>query len=289
MRRIRCFLLGVTTFVFSIGVFHANIYAGEKYSKVYAGNEMIKKGDYKFEYKSGTGMNKAIIKIWKKGDKKPVKTLKNMSYYIVLNDERIYYIKDKAIMCMELEGFKNKEIIKLKEEPMIENIKGNELFFSTFNKKLTKEKKHDIRSLYKYDREEDEEAVLLAENGTNSMLGKDRLIYTDTAMDISSPIKLSSIDFEGENYVKLSDYAMGAKIIEDKVYYCEYKNASSLKGEIYCSNLDGSDKTKLSKKKVDGHIIVNISKKDVTFIKTVGRRSGRFKMDFATGKVKQIR
>lgn len=284
MKKIRCFLLGVTTFVFSIGVFHANIYAGEKYSKVYAGNEMIKKGDYKFEYKSGTGMNKAIIKIWKKGDKRPVKTLKNMSYYLVLNDERIYYVKDKAIMCIELDDFKNSEIIKLKEEPMIENIKGNELFFSMFNKQLTKEKGYDIRSLYKYNAEEDEEESLLAENGTNSMLGQDRLIYSDTVIDVR-PVKLSSIDFEGENYVKLSDYAMGAKIIDDMVYYCQYKDAASLKGEIYSSNLDGSDKTKLSKKKVEGYI-VDISKKDATFIKTTG---GRFKMDFVTGKVTKAR
>lgn len=288
MKKISCFLLGVTSFVLSVGIFHINTYADMKYSKVYAGNQTIKKGDYIFEYKQGSTMNKAGVKIRKKGDKKPVKTLNNMSYYLLLNDERIYYVKDKSIMCIDFEDFKSREIIELNEEPNIENVRENDIFFSMFNKKLTKEKGYDIRSLYRYNVEEDEEISLLAENGTNSMLGTDRLIYSDTVTAVSSPTKLFSIDFDGEDEIKLSDSAMGAKVIDDRVYYCQYKDAVSSKGDIYSSNLDGSDKIKLSKKKVEGGVL-DITDKDVTFIKTVGGKSKRFKMDFATGELKKIR
>lgn len=281
MRRFRLVMMSLLTLFLAFGVLNVQSLAESKYTKVYAysGKVSIKKGKYRLEYKSGKTLDSASLKIWR--GKKQVKNFKNVGYYIVLNDEKIYFVRKNAIMELSLENMKVKPVVSLSMEPDICDIKENTVFYTMYPNNSEAEQ---ACFLYSYDMET-KETLLLSKNAGNCYLGEEKLACTPATFDVS-PTALFSMDYDGENVKKLADYVLGTKVIDNKLYYCGYPSYYPMKGYIYCCNFDGSDKKKLSKKKIEAHGILDITKKDVTFL------DGNFqkkKLNFETGKIVKVK
>lgn len=281
MKRFRLIILSLLTFFITFGIFKIQSFAESKYTKVHADTKKLSlnRGMYRLEYRAGKTLDTASLKIW--DEETLVKTIKNVSYYIVLNDENVHFVQKNTIMKFSLDSLETIKVVTFSTEPYICDIKENTVFYTVYPKNAVAD---SVSSLYSYDMDL-KKTSFLAKNVGNCYLGKDRLAYTPATFDVS-PTALFSIDYNGKGLKKLADYVMGTKVIDNKLYYCGYKSYYPLKGEIYCCNFDGSDKKKLSKKKIEAQGIVDITKKYVIFMDDNFQKK---KMDFKSGKIVKVK
>ena len=222
-------------------------------------------GNITFELKHkgtiGTESEYGIIYYTAKGKTKVL--YKDRAGYVhnsLVSDGRtVYYVKkNNSVRCYNLQNGKEKKIFSEIDLMDIAGVGYGKLYYNL----------EDLTSFKSYDLKTGKRKLVLSDVGAAESFG--RYIYCRPEESDSSPYQLRVYDMKTKKKKTISNETIIHRIISGKLYYVTCKNYNMYTANpvgtysVYKSNLNGSGKKRLYKKKIKG-LVYDLSKHSLTY------------------------